>query len=308
MAYLTPPVEAISPAHRLDEPVARRAPEWLTAGGIASIRRGRGRREREAQDDLTEVRREFGGLRQITVVNPSAGSGKTTAALLLALTFAETRGGSVLAWDDDEERGALARRAQPFPATRTALDLLRHVLATRRPITRMDELRTFISSPPGVSFDLLAAAGTGGRLLTAREFRQVREIIGRTYRLIVVDTGDDPQNEHWQAAVDATDQLVVPITASNQAAEAASGLLDQLEQTGRTQLAQRSVVVVTAATRRSSVDPRLLSRHFEQRCRAVEVVPFEPAFATAEQVSPEELRTATRRAWLSVAAAVATGL
>jgi len=65
------------------------------------------------------------GLRQITVVNPKGGAGKTIATLMLGLTFGQTRGGFVLAWDNNETQGTLGMRAQPDVHARTVRDLLR---------------------------------------------------------------------------------------------------------------------------------------------------------------------------------------
>ena len=71
------------------------------------------------------VRRNFGGLRQVTVVNPKGGAGKTVAILLLAMTFGQKRGGYVLAWDNNETQGTLGMRAQQDFHSRTVRDLLR---------------------------------------------------------------------------------------------------------------------------------------------------------------------------------------
>ncbi len=65
------------------------------------------------------------GLRQITVVNPKGGAGKTVATLMLGLAFGQTRGGFVLAWDNNETQGTLGMRAQQDVHGRTVRDLLR---------------------------------------------------------------------------------------------------------------------------------------------------------------------------------------
>jgi hypothetical protein len=86
--------------------------EWVATTGVrAAARRGTfglvrlrpNRREREGRASIASVRRAFGGLRQITVVNPKGGAGKTVATLMLGLTFGQTRGGFVLAWDQRDE-------------------------------------------------------------------------------------------------------------------------------------------------------------------------------------------------------------
>src|SRR5205823_14738693 len=81
--------------------------------------------EREMSQDVEMVRRNFGGLRQVTVVNPKGGAGKTVACLLLAMTFGQKRGGYVPAWDSNETQGTLGMRAQQDFHSRTVRDLLR---------------------------------------------------------------------------------------------------------------------------------------------------------------------------------------
>ena len=71
------------------------------------LRLSPGRHEQELKRDIEMVRRNFGGLRQVTVVNPKGGAGKTVAILLLAMTFGQKRGGYVLAWDNNETQGTL---------------------------------------------------------------------------------------------------------------------------------------------------------------------------------------------------------
>src|SRR5690606_12495905 len=83
------------------------------------------RHEQEIKRDIEMVRRNFGGLRQVTIVNPKGGAGKTVATLLLAMTFGQKRGGYVLAWDNNETQGTLGMRAQQDFHSRTVRDLLR---------------------------------------------------------------------------------------------------------------------------------------------------------------------------------------
>ena len=91
-----------------------RWPPWASARwstGSALVRLSPGRHEQEMKRDIEMVRRNFGGLRQVTVVNPKGGAGKTVAILLLAMTFGQKRGGYVLAWDNNETQGTLGMRA-----------------------------------------------------------------------------------------------------------------------------------------------------------------------------------------------------
>jgi len=114
--------------------------------------------------------------------------------------------------------------------------------------------------------------------------------------------------DNWHAAIDATDQLVITMSARNDSAETAARLLDHLEQTGRRELVRRAVTVVTMPPHRKEVDPRTIERHFDQRCRIVLRVPYDRHLDSGAPVRYAALSPESRRAWLRVAAAVADGL
>jgi len=313
MAYGAPTAEEFATRR------AVRPREWVANEGVrAAARRGSfglvrlrpNRREREGRVNLSSVRRAFGGLRQVTVVNPKGGAGKTVASLMLGLTYGQTRGGFVLAWDNNETQGTLGMRAQPDLYGRTVRDLLRDLDRFAGGAGRIGELAAYVRAQEGASFDVLASdeAATAGEMLTARAFRDLREVVGRFYKLILVDTGNNVRAENWQAAVDATDQLVITMSARNDSAETAARLLDHLEQTGRRELVRRAVTVVTMPPHRKEVDPRAIERHFDQRCRMVLRVPYDRHLDSGAPVRYAALSPESRRAWLRVAAAVADGL
>jgi MinD-like ATPase involved in chromosome partitioning or flagellar assembly len=264
----------------------------------------------QEREELDAVRRSFGGLRQVTVVNPKGGAGKTVATLMLALAFGQARGGFVLAWDNNETQGTLGMRAQTDLHGRTVRDLLRDLHRFTGPAGRVGELSAYVRPQEGAAFDVLASdeAATAGEMLTAAAFRDIRDAVGRFYKLLFVDTGNNARAENWQAALDATDQLVVTLSARNDSAETAARLLDHLEQTGRRELVRRAVTVVTMPPSRTDVDPRAIEDHFEMRCRAVLRVPYDRHLDSGSPVDYQALSSESRRAWLHVAAAVAAGL
>ena len=293
--------------------------DWVATTGVrGAARRGTfglvrlrpNRRERQTRVDVTAVRRSFGGLRQVTIVNPKGGAGKTVATLMLGLTFGQTRGGFVLAWDNNETQGTLGMRAQTDLHGRTVRDLVRDLHRFTGPGGRVGELAAYVRPQDGAAFDILASdeAATAGEMLTATAFREIRDVVGRFYKLLLIDTGNNVRADNWQAAVDATDQLVVTMSVRNDSAETAARLLDHLEQTGRRELVRRAVAVVTMPPHRQDADPRGIERHFEQRCRTVLRVPYDRHLDSGAPVDYPALSPESRRAWLRVAAAVADGL
>ncbi len=298
---------------------AVRPRDWVATTGVRAVaRRGSfglvrlrpGRRELDGRQGLAAIRRAFGGLRQVTIVNPKGGAGKTVATLLLGLTFGQARGGFVLAWDNNETQGTLGMRAQPDVHARTVRDLLHDLGRFSHGGGRIGELDAYVRSQEDAMFDVLASdeAATAGEMLTARAFRDLREVVGRFYKLLLVDTGNNVRAENWQAAVDATDQLVITMSARNDSAETAARLLDHLEQTGRRELVRRAVTVMTMPPHRKEVNPAPIEQHFGARCRVVLRVPYDRHLDSGSPVRYRSVSAESRRAWLRVAAAVAEGL
>ncbi|MFF5213987.1 chromosome partitioning protein [Micromonospora sp. NPDC000442] len=269
-----------------------------------------GRHELERKRDIEMVRRNFGGLRQVTVVNPKGGAGKTVAILLLAMTFGQNRGGYVLAWDNNETQGTLGMRAQQDFHSRTVRDLLRDLGQFHGAQGRVGDLSQYVRSQGEGMFDVLASdeSATGGEMLTAAAFGEIREVVSRFYKLIFVDTGNNVRAQNWQAAMDATDQLVVTMSARNDSAETAARMLDHLEQSGRQRLVRQAVTVVSMPPSRKEIDLPAIQEHFAARTRAVLLAPYERLIDTGEPLRYAHLSTATRDAWLKIAASVAEGL
>ncbi|MFC4016719.1 chromosome partitioning protein [Micromonospora sp. GCM10011542] len=274
------------------------------------LRLAPGRHEQELKRDIEMVRRNFGGLRQVTVVNPKGGAGKTVAILLLAMTFGQKRGGYVLAWDNNETQGTLGMRAQQDFHSRTVRDMLRDLGQFQGAHGRVGDLSQYVRSQGEGMFDVLASdeSATGGEMLTAAAFAEIREVVSRFYKLIFVDTGNNVRAQNWQAAMDATDQLVVTMSARNDSAETAARMLDHLEQSGRQRLVRQAVTVVSMPPSRKEIDLPAIQEHFAARTRAVLLAPYERLIDSGEPIRYGGLSSATRDAWLKIAASVAEGL
>jgi hypothetical protein len=119
-------------------------------------------------------------------------------------------------------------------------------------------------------------------------------------------------------------------------ANAAAHLLDRLEHGGRRRLVREAITVVTAPPSRIRVDASApgrrggaphrgrghgpagrpggrdqlaaIERHFGPRTRAVHVVPFDRTIGAGGPIGYDDVSSATRDAWLRIAADVADGL
>ncbi|MEN3306655.1 MAG: hypothetical protein V7603_2857 [Micromonosporaceae bacterium] len=279
-------------------------------GTFGLIKLAPGAHEREVGQDVDTIRRNFGGLRQVTIVNPKGGAGKTVAVLMLAMTFGQKRGGYVLAWDNNETQGTLGMRAQQDFHARTVRDLLRDLDHFRGAGGRVGDLSQYVRAQGEGMFDVLASdeSATGGEMLTSAAFADLREVVSRFYKLIMVDTGNNVRAQNWQAAIDATDQLVLTMSARNDSAETAARMLDHLEQSGRHRLVRQAITVVSMPPSRKDIDLPAIQRHFAARTRSVLLAPYERLIDSGEPIRYALLSAATRDAWLRVAAAVAEGL
>lgn len=266
----------------------------------------------EARSRLAEVaaRQHLGGARLVMVANPKGGSRVTTTVLLLAHSFAALRGGSVVAWDGNETRGTLADRAEiTSPATHVW-----HLLAAfdrlASPNGTAGDLAYYLRSQPSRA-DVLASDFDPARReqISSAECARIAVLLGRYYRLTLLDTGNNMRAGNWQWAAQRADQLVVPIMLEPDVAASAAWMLDGLAAHGRGDLAAAAVTIVSPAATRPSptVRARILD-YFTQRTALVVEVPFDEQLAGGRPVVYARISDASRRAWVAAAAAVADGL
>jgi len=298
----------LSPA---DRPAA-----WGWRGRVATATAGRLRvrpnlAELRHRDRLEALRRPLVGARTVVVINPKGGAGKTPAVLLLAATLGAHRG-SALAWDNNETRGTLGLRAlAPAGPGATVWDLLADLDHFENVKARVGDLVGYLRPQGQARFEALASDADPARMaqVDGVQFRRLHEVLARFYGVLVVDTGNNVRAQNWQAAVDAADAVVVVTTDQTDTAISADWALDHLRSTGRAQLADTAVTVISAATPRTDRRHRdRLVEHFSDRTRAVVQIPYDPAIATGQRLDLSDLRPATREAWLTGAAAVLDGL
>ena len=279
-------------------------------GGLISPRPGKS--ERAHRDAIERVQRSMRGPRTIVVLNPKGGAHKTTATLLLAATFGIHRGGSTLAWDNNETRGTLGWRAQPSRHSNTAVDLLRDLdrFADVKS-ARVGYLDSYVRAQGDAQFDVLASDedAAASSTIDAVAFRSLHSTLSRFYRLLVIDTGNNMRASNWEAAVEAADQIVVVTTVNEETAASAAWLLDGLRQKGHQDKVSQAVTILSSPG--DTVQPELTQRlhaHFSALTRVVLEVPYDPGFQSGGPLHVDSLAPQTREAWLQVTAAVADGL
>ncbi|HOV99843.1 MAG TPA: chromosome partitioning protein [Rhodoglobus sp.] len=261
---------------------------------------------------IERVQRSLRGPRTVVVINPKGGAHKTTATLLLAATFGTHRGGSTLAWDNNETRGTLGWRAQPARHQNTAVDLLRDLDRFNDVRNaRVGDLDNYTRLQGSTQFDVLASDedAAASSTIDAAAFNELHATLSRFYRVIVVDTGNNMRASNWEAAVAAADQLVIVSTVREDTAASAAWLVDGLTEKGHETKVRQAVTVLASPAK--VADPQLHDRlhsHFNSLTRAVLDVPHDPALVDGGTLNFDALSAETREAWLQVTATVADGL
>jgi MinD-like ATPase involved in chromosome partitioning or flagellar assembly len=91
-------------------------------------------------------------------------------------------------------------------------------------------------------------------------------------------------------------------------ARSAAATLDWLDAHGHKDMVRNSIAVINAVRPPSGkVDMQKIVGHFEGRCRAVRLMPFDSHLETGAEISLDELKRQTREALIDLAAVVADG-
>jgi MinD-like ATPase involved in chromosome partitioning or flagellar assembly len=279
------------------------------SGGVIAPQRSRA--ERRYDDERAAVQRELDGPRTIVFLNPKGGAAKTTSVLAAGYTFGTVRGGGVVAWDNNETRGTLGIRAIRGNHPYTTRELLDDLGKFAGADARIGDLASYVRSQGDAHFDVLASDERPGvtGTIRAQDFGEVHRLLERFYRVVLVDTGNNMRAENWLAAAEAADLLVVTSTVREDTGYSGLWMLDALQDAGYANLKYKTVAVLSDPSDRVDADlVRDLVEVYGQRTRGVHRVPFDPALVAGSVVPYRELSRETRRAWLSVCAAMATAL
>ncbi len=281
---------------------------WNRAtGGV--FRFAPGAAEAALRESTLEIQRGLSDHKTTTFLNFKGGSGKTTNAWGVSSTLGRIRGGTVLAWDNHENRGTLADRGAQASHTLTARELL---LAAQEldPTSLSNELSHYIRPQGNNRFDILASASLGSKKILVDDigFNLLHNALRRFYRMLLVDTGAASNAKNWFESVKASDVLVLSTLATEDSAKAAFATLDTLHQLGFADKAKNAVVIINQ-TAQPNADriARMLSL-FAGVAREVVLIPFDPHLAEGEVIRWEEIATETKDAYVHATAAITRGM
>jgi cellulose biosynthesis protein BcsQ len=277
--------------------------------------------ELSEREDIRTVSQHWPGPRTIAVVNRKGGANKTPTVVMLSAILARYSGAATVAWDNNESQGTLGWRTEKGSHDRSVLDLIDSSAELLSPATNAAEIAKFVHHQTADKFDVLRSDENeeGDHEVTAEEVDIAHQVLTRYYRLVVMDSGNTARAANWRRMIDHTNQLVVPVTAIEDRAEAARLTLQTLESRGGhdAELARAAVVIVSESTdakrsmtgdalKRAKDEAQRIADGFEPFVRAVVRIPYDPALVNGP-IRYEALQPATQRAWLAAAAAVADG-
>lgn len=268
--------------------------------------------ERARRTDESAVAQHWPGTRTIAVVNGKGGAGKTPTTAMLAAVLARQGGGGVLAWDNNETRGTLGWRTEQGPHESSVRDLLPRTDDLLAPSARAAEVAYYVHHQTRDMYDVLRSTPhllSAQQRLSGDDFDAVHDVASKYFRMLLIDSGNDEAAEHWLRMIDHAHQIVVPLRAEDEHAEAAALLLEELATRDEhsAQLASRAVVVVSEARTDAAAKAQTIATGFGPLVRSAVVIPYDPSMVGG-LLRFDSLRPATQRAWLHAAAEVARGL
>lgn len=294
---------------------------WRGALTRLGLRMDPSAEELSEREDIRTVSQHWPGPRTIAVVNRKGGANKTPTVVMLSAILARYSGAATVAWDNNESQGTLGWRTEKGAHDRSVLDLIDSSTELLSPSTNAAEIAKFVHHQTADKFDVLRSDENeeGDHEVTAEEVDIAHQVLTRYYRLVVMDSGNTARAANWRRMIHHTNQLVVPVTAIEDRAEAARLTLQTLESRGGhdAELARNAVVIVSESTdakramsgdslKRAKDEAQRIADGFEPFVRAVVRIPYDPALVNGP-IRYDALQPATQRAWLAAAAAVAKG-
>jgi MinD-like ATPase involved in chromosome partitioning or flagellar assembly len=278
--------------------------KWLYLASAKTINLGEGPKVTHYNDLLGQVRQPLQGCYRIALLSLKGGVGKTTITATLGATFASARGDRVVAVDANPDRGTLSQKVPlETPAT------VRHLLRDAEGVERYSDVRRYTSQGPS-RLEVLASESDPAvsEAFSSDDYLRALEVLERFYSVVLTDCGTGLMHSAMSAVLAKADLLIVISSGSVDGARSASATLDWLDAHGHEDMVRNSIAVINAVRPRSGkVDLQKVVDHFSRRCRAVQLVPFDPHLEEGAEISLERLKPETREALIELAAVVAKG-
>ncbi|WP_344296397.1 MinD/ParA family protein, partial [Streptomyces synnematoformans] len=271
-------------------------------GGLSRFRLGGKAAEEERQRKIALVRTPVLSCYRIAVISLKGGVGKTTTTTALGATLAAERQDKVIAIDANPDAGTLGRRVR-----RETGATIRDLVTAIPYLNSYMDIRRFTSQAPSgleiLANDVDPAIST---TFNDEDYRRVIDVLGKQYPVILTDSGTGLLYSAMRGVLDLADQLIIVATPSVDGASSASTTLDWLHAHGYADLVSRSITVISGVRETAKmikIDD--IVGHFQQRTRAVQVIPFDEHLSAGAELDLSMMRPKTKEAYFNLATLVA---
>ncbi|MCT2592174.1 hypothetical protein LHJ74_20075 [Streptomyces sp. N2-109] len=290
---VTPELAAAEGRSRHGDTLARR-----TARALRSLVASAARDTAAVTEAARAIQQPVTTGRQIAVTSIRGGSGKSTVAALLGLTYAHYRPDPVLAVEADPALGTLPRRLGATEVRWSVPDLARIV----DPSMRITDLTGYLLPFEGGGWLLPGSQGSVGAQIDVGTYRTVMAAVRRYFGTTVVDCESLPA-EVARTALVTGQARVLTTPATVEGVAATRTVLDWLGKVHRSML-PTTVVALVRTSPDAALDQARAVAQLETGGAAVTVLPYDRHLAAGGAVRTELLGRATREAAALLAAAV----
>jgi MinD-like ATPase involved in chromosome partitioning or flagellar assembly len=282
---------------------------FVNRASLGAVKLAPGKLELTRRGYNAAIQRGLLGHKTVAVVNLKGGSTKTTITWLTAATAGRIRGGNILAWDNNENKGTLADRSIRANHDHTAIDLLENIDLFASP-ENAPHLVNYVRPQGENKFHVLASQDEGSErpVIDGPAFTHLHKALRQFYHLIFVDTGNASNASTWQAAVNEADEIVVVAMNKEDSAKTAASTIDDLVRQGHEAKLSKGIAIITQPR---EGDPERLKRmtdHLLTYVREVVVIPFDKALDDGDDIVFERLGKGTKEAFTKATAAIVDGL
>lgn len=237
--------------------------------------------------------------RRLAVIGLKGGTGKTTLAVAMAMTYARARGENILIFDADISHGSLPLRTGVLPVASA------HDLAATGDPGRVEILAGSLGrSADGVWVMPSGRTAAQSAEMDDRVYTGAMNAVYRHFPITITDCGPGVATPLMQRVLSGAHCLVLATTAAADGVLTTESAVDWLQRTGYGELTKRSIVALT------NVEPKgpglsleEASRRFASSCAAVLAIPADRHLAVGSNLDLDRLAPATRAACTQLAAA-----
>lgn len=274
---------------------------WIAELALPERPRRGLRRRRGAQDEAVagSLAAPITSPRRMAVVGLKGGTGKTTLAVAMAMTYAQARRENILLFDADTRHGSLPLRTGVLPVASA------HDLAATGDPGRVEILAGSLGrSPDGVWVMPSGRTAAQSAEMDDQVYTGAMNAVYRHFPITITDCGAGVATPLMQRVLSGAHCLVLATTATADGVLTTESAVDWLQRTGYGELTRHSIVVLTNFSRKGpGMSLEEARRRFASSCAAVLAVPSDRHLAVGSRLELDRLAPATGAACNQLAAA-----